>query len=96
MSKYPKDTINMFDLNPSLNLTGGIQKHTDASGPVGPGKGGVCLFWYVKDVDEMAPIIEKAGGKILSDQTPEGEYGSYRYFEDTEGTVAAVYMLAGC
>lgn len=86
----------MFDLNPSLNLTGGIQKATDPTAHFVPGKGGVCLYWFVKDVDDMAPIIEKAGGKMLCEKTAEGEYGFYRYFEDTEGTVGAVYMLAGC
>lgn len=91
--RYPKDEIAMFDFNPSLNLTGGIQKANDPTGLVTPNKGGVCIYWFVEDVDAMAPIIEKAGGKMLSEKTKEGEFGFYRFFEDTEGTVGAVYMM---
>lgn len=57
------------------------------------GRGGVALHWFVDDVDTTAELIEKAGGKVLSEKTKEGEFGMYRYFEDTEGTVGAVYMI---
>ncbi|KAF7547399.1 hypothetical protein G7046_g9015 [Stylonectria norvegica] len=87
-----KDELQVFDLNPSLNLNGGIQKAPDSTGLVTPGRGGICLYWYVEDVDAIGQVIEKAGGKMLSDKAKEGEHGLYRYFEDTEGTVGAVYM----
>ncbi|RSM09441.1 hypothetical protein CEP52_004071 [Fusarium oligoseptatum] len=40
--KYPKEQIRMFDFNPSLGLTGGIQKAPDHTGHFAPGKGGIC------------------------------------------------------
>ncbi|KAH7117384.1 hypothetical protein EDB81DRAFT_952863 [Dactylonectria macrodidyma] len=89
----PNDECNSFDLNPSLNLSGGIQKAPDPTGLFAPGRGGICVYWFVEDVDAIAPVIEKAGGKMLSEKEKECE-GFYRFFEDTEGTVGAVYMMA--
>jgi hypothetical protein len=31
---------------------------------------------------------------MLSEKEKEGEYGLYRFFEDTEGSVGAVYQMA--
>ncbi|KAH6986165.1 hypothetical protein BKA56DRAFT_579932 [Ilyonectria sp. MPI-CAGE-AT-0026] len=89
---YPKDKIRLFDFNPALNLTGGILAPDD-TGSFTTGKGGVCLNWFVEDVDAIAEVIEKAGGKMLTEKVKEGKSGLYRYFEDTEGTVGAVYQL---
>ncbi|KAF4467953.1 glyoxalase-like domain-containing [Fusarium albosuccineum] len=93
--KYPKEQIRMFDFNPSLGLTGGIQKAPDHTGNFYPGKGGVCVYWFVENVDSIAATIEKAGGKMLTEKEKEGEHGLFRFFEDTEGTVGAVYQIAG-
>ena len=57
------------------------------------GKGGICINWLVEDVDEAAKVIEAAGGKMLSRKEMEGDFGAHRYFEDTKGTVSAVYMM---
>ncbi|KAM0474666.1 hypothetical protein ACHAP7_007626 [Fusarium lateritium] len=92
--KYPEDQLRMFDFNPSLGLTGGIQKAPDHTGHFAPGKGGICLYWFVENVDTIGPVIEKAGGKMLSEKEKEGEHGLYRYFEDTEGSLSAVYQMA--
>ncbi|CEI67248.1 hypothetical protein FVEN_g5843 [Fusarium venenatum] len=92
--KYPKEQLMQFDFNPSLGLTGGIQKAPDHTGNFTPGKGGVCIYWYVEDVDSIGSVIEKAGGKMLSEKEKEGDHGLYRFFEDTEGSVGAVYQMA--
>ncbi|KAK7431972.1 hypothetical protein QQZ08_001592 [Neonectria magnoliae] len=90
---YPEERIRMFDFNPLLNLSGGIQLAPDNTGSFATGKGGVCINWFVEDVDAIAEVIEKAGGKMLTEKVKEGENGLYRYFEDTEGTVGAVYQM---
>ncbi|KAM0555089.1 hypothetical protein ACHAPJ_006438 [Fusarium lateritium] len=92
--KHPKEELMMFDFNPSLGLTGGIQKAPDRTGHFAPGRGGVCLYWFVENVDTIGSIIEKAGGKMLSEKEKEGEHGLFRFFEDTEGSVGAVYQMA--
>lgn len=84
----------MFDFNPGLNITGGIQKAPDHTGNITPGKGGICVYWFVQDVDQAGDMIEKAGGKMLSEKEKEGDFGLYRFFEDTEGSVGAVYQMA--
>jgi predicted enzyme related to lactoylglutathione lyase len=65
---------------------------TRAAGP-----GGTCLHWLVKDLEETAGVIEQAGGKMVQSKGPlkEGDSALDRYFEDTEGNVAAVYQLVG-
>ncbi|CAM1500589.1 Fc.00g097510.m01.CDS01 [Cosmosporella sp. VM-42] len=95
-ANYPMDQCKMFDLNPSLSLHGGIQKAPDSTGLFKPGRGGICIYWLVKNVDEIAPVVEEAGGKMLSEKQKEGDYGEFRYFEDTEGTVGAVYHMVAC
>ncbi|RGP73405.1 glyoxalase-like domain-containing [Fusarium longipes] len=92
--KHPKDQLMKFDFNPSLGLTGGIQKAPDHTGNFAPGKGGICIYWFVENVDAIGSVIEKAGGKMLSEKEKEGEYGLYRFFEDTEGSIGAVYQMA--
>ncbi|UNI15749.1 hypothetical protein JDV02_002255 [Purpureocillium takamizusanense] len=88
------DHIRLFDLTKNgLSITGGILKAPDSTGAFRGGKGGVCLHWFVEDVDESAKLIEAAGGKMLTEKEKEGESGVFRYFEDTEGTVGSVYML---
>ncbi|KAF4440644.1 glyoxalase-like domain-containing [Fusarium acutatum] len=88
------DEFRKFDFNPSLGLTGGIQQAPDHTGNFHPGKGGLMVYWFVENVDNIGPIIEKAGGKMLTEKEKEGEFGLYRFFEDTEGSVGAVYQMA--
>jgi predicted enzyme related to lactoylglutathione lyase len=92
--KQPEDELRRFDFNPSLSLSGGIQKAPDHTGNFHPGKGGLCVYWFVENVDQIGPIIEKAGGRMLTEKEKEGEFGLYRFFEDTEGSVGAVYQMA--
>lgn len=84
----------MFDLQPKgIQLSGGFQRVPEDSGILKAGGSGICIHWFVKDVEESAEIIEKAGGKMLSAAEKEGESGLYRYFEDTEGNVGSVYQM---
>lgn len=88
------DRVKLFDFSSAgVNLSGGILKAPDNTGVFNGGKGGICVHWFVEDVDATAKIIEGAGGKMLSEKQKEGEHGMYRYFEDTEGTVGAIYMM---
>lgn len=48
----------------------------------------------VENLEKTSEAIEKAGGKVLSETIKEGEYGLYRFFEDTEGNMGAVYAMA--
>jgi predicted enzyme related to lactoylglutathione lyase len=68
-------------------------KVPDSTGALSAGRGGVVINWFVEDVETSAELIKKAGGKIISEKEKEGECGLYRYFEDTEGNVGAVYMM---
>ncbi|PNY25115.1 Uncharacterized protein TCAP_04970 [Tolypocladium capitatum] len=91
---HPENEVRLFDFsNESLSLTGGILQTPDKTGVIKGDKGGICVYWFVEDVEESAKIIEAAGGKMLSDKVMVAEFGAYRYFEDTEGTVGAVYMM---
>lgn len=47
----------------------------------------------MEDIDKVSETIVAAGGKMVSDKVPEGKFGLYRYFEDTEGNVGAVYQF---
>ncbi|KAK5992255.1 hypothetical protein PT974_05656 [Cladobotryum mycophilum] len=83
----------LFDFtSQGLNITGGILKAPDSSGAFTTGRGGVCIHWFVEDIDDTAKIIESAGGRMVSEKEKESESGMYRYFEDTEGNVGSVYM----
>jgi predicted enzyme related to lactoylglutathione lyase len=64
----------------------------DEQGVLKPGLGGICIFWFVEDIDKSAEMIEKAGGNMVGDVVPEGDSGVYRYFVDTEGSMAGVYQ----
>lgn len=92
-ASYDKDKIMMFNFGPDLNLSGGIQRVPEPLGIMKPGRGGVCIYWFVEDVDKSGELIEQAGGKMLSGPEKEGKTGLYRLFEDTEGTVGGVYQL---
>ncbi|KAK5654698.1 hypothetical protein OQA88_7022 [Cercophora sp. LCS_1] len=82
-----------FDFNPDVTLSGCIRDGPDKTGNLAPGRGGICLYWLVEDVEKIGDVIDKAGGKMLSGAEKEGEYGLYRFFEDTEGNLGAVYQL---
>lgn len=86
----------MVDFNPDVNISGGISRVREAAAPKFaplPGRGGICLYWLVDDVEKIGEVIEKAGGKMLSAAEKEGEHGLYRYFEDTEGNLGGVYQF---
>ncbi|KAK4128019.1 hypothetical protein N657DRAFT_651817 [Parathielavia appendiculata] len=89
----------LFDFNPDVSLSGGLLHQPAKAIPGAPaaGPGGTCVFWLVEDVDKIATVIEQAGGKMVGSQEPikEGKSGLYRYFEDTEGNVGAVYQFLG-
>ncbi|KAH8884209.1 hypothetical protein GQ53DRAFT_811108 [Thozetella sp. PMI_491] len=91
---YPAEKIRMFEFRPDVELSGGITKGPDEAGHLRPGHGGFCMCWLVEDVRAIADVIEKAGGKVLSDVLPEGKTGLYRYFEDTEGNLGSVYQIS--
>ena len=86
--------IRLFDLSKNgLNIGGGILKAPDETGAFTGGKGGICIHWFVDDIETSSKAIEAAGGKMLSETVKQGSSGAYRYFEDTEGTVGSIYML---
>ncbi|KAL1840939.1 hypothetical protein VTJ49DRAFT_7598 [Mycothermus thermophilus] len=88
----------LVDWNPDVKLSGGIVPRPDGDNPTAqppPGPGGVVLYWFVEDLTKTAETIERAGGKMIGSKEPikEGDAGLYRFFEDTEGNVGAVYQL---
>lgn len=85
----------MFDFNPDVQLSGGLWKAPDETGNMKPGRSGVCINWLVEDVEKIGSVIEKAGGKMLCDTQKEGKSGLFRFFEDTEGNMGAVYQFVG-
>ncbi|KAH7025116.1 Glyoxalase/Bleomycin resistance protein/Dihydroxybiphenyl dioxygenase [Microdochium trichocladiopsis] len=98
-STQPDDPekLAMFDFNPGVSLSGGIQKAPESTGVLQPGGAGVVIYWLVEDLDKSAAAIEAAGGSMLSGPEKEGESGMYRYFKDTEGTTGGIYqILSSC
>jgi predicted enzyme related to lactoylglutathione lyase len=93
--------VRLFDFRPSVEFSGGLQQVPVAEYPdglftTGGGKlGGPCLYWMVEDLGKIAAKIEAEGGKMRSEPVKEGESGLYRFFEDTEGNVSAVYQWSG-
>ncbi|KAK3380909.1 hypothetical protein B0H63DRAFT_474573 [Podospora didyma] len=87
--------VRQFDFNPDVFLSGGIQRVPESTGAFTAGRGGVCVYWLVEDVEKIGEVIEKAGGKMLSDVVKEGQAGLYRFFEDTEGNLGGVYQFLG-
>ena len=80
-----------------VDIAGGIQPVPEPTGVLGTGSGGrglgLCVYWLVEDLDKIGGVIQKAGGKMLSGKHPEGKFGMYRFFEDTEGNVGSVYQF---
>ncbi|KAL1869447.1 hypothetical protein VTK73DRAFT_3092 [Phialemonium thermophilum] len=91
--EYPGSSIRMFDFGPDLKLTGGILRVPDETGVLKTGHGGVSLHLIVDDLERSANAIIEAGGKILSKPKPEGKFGLYQYFEDTEGNLGSIYQV---
>ncbi|KAK4096292.1 hypothetical protein N658DRAFT_480910 [Parathielavia hyrcaniae] len=89
----------LFDFNPDVSLSGGLlhQPEKEIPGCPAAGPGGICVYWLVEDLDKIATVIEQAGGKMVGSQEAqkEGKFGLYRFFEDTEGNVGAVYQVVG-
>lgn len=90
---YAKDEMRMFKFYPDLNLSGAIQRVPEPSGLMHAGRGGICMYWFVEDVDATGELVEQAGGKMLGGVEKEGKTGIYRFFEDTEGNVGAAYQM---
>ena len=42
---------------------------------------------------KTSEMIDKAGGKVLGGNVKEGEFGLYLFFEDTEGSMGAIYQM---
>lgn len=96
-AEYPEDKVRMFDFRPNVEFSGGITQAPDETGILRPGYGGgPCMCWLIKDVNAIVEVIEKAGGKVLTEPTPEGKFGMYRYFQDTEGNIGCAYEFIGC
>ncbi|KAL2264598.1 hypothetical protein VTJ83DRAFT_7108 [Remersonia thermophila] len=88
----------LVDWNPDVKLGGGIVPRPDGDDPTGlpaAGPGGIVLYWLVEDLTKTAETIERAGGRMIGSKEPikEGANGLYRFFEDTEGNVGAVYQM---
>jgi len=90
---YPRSELAMFDFNPDVSLSGGIQKSTEGKGTFRPGLSGTCIYWFVEDVEAIGVTIENAGGKMLTAAEKEGKSGLYRFFQDTEGNIGGVYQM---
>lgn len=85
----------LFDFKPDVNLSAGIEKLPHGVGTTTKGRGGTCVYFLVEDVEKIVDVIERAGGKVISDVQKEGTNGLFRYFEDTEGVVNVVYQYVG-
>jgi predicted enzyme related to lactoylglutathione lyase len=90
----PDYEVRSFDFSPDINLGGGIVLVPDDAGVLKTGHGGTCMHWFVEDIEKTSQTITSAGGKMLSDAQPEGKFGLYRYFEDSEGNVGSIYQIA--
>jgi len=93
LEEHPESDLRMMDFRPDVELSGGIQKVPEPTGVMKPGVAGVVVYWLVEDVGKIGPVIEEAGGKMLTDAQKEGKSGLYRFFQDTEGTVGGVYQV---
>lgn len=51
------------------------------------------MFWLVEDMEKTSETIVASGGQMLSGPQPEGNFGVYWYFEDTEGNLGSVYQI---
>lgn len=85
----------LFDFQPDVNLSAGIEKSEVNVSMRPKGRGGMCVYFLVEDVELIVDVIEKAGGKVISTVQKEGTNGLFRYFEDTEGVVNVVYQYVG-
>ncbi|KAH8659951.1 Glyoxalase/Bleomycin resistance protein/Dihydroxybiphenyl dioxygenase [Xylariales sp. PMI_506] len=93
--EHPTEEVQMFTFRPDVELSGGFLKTPNEQGLLKPGRSGVWMSWLVEDLDTTAALVEKAGGKVLTDAVKEGKSGLYRYFEDTEGNMGAFYQFIG-
>lgn len=89
----PETKVRRFDFSPDISLSGGLVLVPDEVGVLNTGHGGTTMFWLVEDLEKISVTIVSSGGKMLSGAQPEGEFGVYRYFEDTEGNLGSVYQI---
>lgn len=97
-ASYDKSEVMLFEFV-DQRVSGGIVKVPQDvnSGQVrkGGGRGVACVWWLVADVNEIVPLIEQHGGRVVTDVLEEGSNGLYRYFEDPEGNVGVAYQFIG-
>ena len=63
------------------NISGALCKLKDMT----PGAGGTLVYFTCEDCSVETARVEKAGGKVLQDKFPIGEYGFCSIVMDTEG-----------
>lgn len=59
-----------------------------------PSHEGSLVYFSVKEIEDVQPKIEQAGGKILNPKYPIGEHGFCAVFEDSEGNRVALHQGA--
>lgn len=87
----PSD-LAIVDFKPGVSLLGGIRPAPAGTG-LKAGPGGNWVSWLVQDVSQSSNAIEKAGGKMLTEQSKQGDTGIYRFFADTEGNVGSIFQV---
>ncbi|KPM41465.1 hypothetical protein AK830_g5077 [Neonectria ditissima] len=96
-AEYDKDKVMLFEFQ-DPRVSGGVVKVPEDvnSGRVrASGRGGVCVWWLVEDVQQTSLVIQREGGRVTSDVLVEGKNGLYRYFEDPDGNVGVIYQFVG-
>lgn len=73
----------------------------DASGATGtlikqesyvPSSEGALVYFAVKEINDVTPRIETAGGKVINEKMSIGEHGFVAHFEDSEGNRVALHQ----
>ncbi len=82
---YTGEVDEKYMLNGKGAINGGMLKRQE------PIKN-VVITINVKDIDEAAKKLEKAGGKVIREKMKVGEMGLAAYFEDTEGNVLGLWQ----
>jgi predicted enzyme related to lactoylglutathione lyase len=73
-----------------VGINGGMMKANAPRPPKGVGPGAYVCIIGVKNIGEMMPKIEAAGGKPHTDKMDVPGVGQLRYYEDTEGNVFGI------
>ncbi|MEO9869130.1 VOC family protein [Ekhidna sp.] len=59
-----------------------------------PSHEGTMVYFSVDEINDVTPLIESAGGKIINEKFSIGEHGSVAHFEDSEGNRVALHQDA--